>query len=256
VGRLKDKVALITAAGSGIGQASARLFAQEGASVVVADIDPNKGQTTVKLIEEAGGEATFVKADVAEVSDMEKMVKASVDGYGKLNVLFNNAGVPGAFKLEGVSEEEWRTCMDINTKGAFFATKYAVPAMRKAGGGSIIFTASTAGLFGSAFSPVYSLAKGGIVNLTRALALLLAPDNIRVNSICPSLADTPMGPLFMGPGTAEEKAATQQLFLKTVPMGRMARAEEIGYAALFLASDEASFITGAALPVDGGFTAR
>jgi NAD(P)-dependent dehydrogenase (short-subunit alcohol dehydrogenase family) len=255
--RLENKVALITAAGSGIGRASALLFAQEGAKVVVTDIDPNKGQETVNLIKKYGGESIFVKADASKVSDMENMVKVAVGTYGKLNILFNNAGMPGAFKLDGVSEKEWQACVEVNTKGAFFATKYAVPELRKAGGGAVIFTASTAGLVGSSFSPVYSLAKGGIVNLTRAFALLLAPDNIRVNCVCPALVDTPMAPGFMGPGTAEEKAATQMMFLKNaVPLGRMARAEEVGHAVLFLASDEASFITGAALPVDGGMTAR
>lgn len=255
--RLEDKVAVITAAGSGIGRATAILFAQAGAKVVVSDIDQDKGEDTVKAISGAGGEAIFVKADAAKVSDMEDMIKAAVGAYKKLNILFNNAGMPGAFKLEGVSENDWQKCIEVNTKGAFFATKFAAPEMRKTGGGSVIFTASTAGLFGSSFSPVYSLAKGGIVNLTRALALLLAPENIRVNCVCPSLVDTPMAPGFMGPGTAEDKRATQEMFLKSaVPMGRIAQPEEVGKAVLFLASDDASFVTGAALPVDGGFTAR
>jgi NAD(P)-dependent dehydrogenase (short-subunit alcohol dehydrogenase family) len=254
--RLKDKVAIITAAGSGMGRASALLFAQEGAKVVVSDIDRSRGQETVKHIKEAGGEATFVQADVSKVLDMERMVKASVDTYGKLNILYNHAGMPGAFKLEGVSEEEWQTSIEVNAKGSFFATKYAVPEMRKIGVGSVIFTASTAGLVGSSYSPVYSFAKGGIVNMTKSLALLLAPDNIRVNCICPGMTDTPMTLGFMGPGTDEEKEERRSLFLKTVPLGRMARPEEMAYATLFLASDESSFVTGIALPVDGGWTAR
>ena len=255
--RLKDKVAIVTAAGSGIGRASAILFAQEGAKVIISDIDPNKGEDTVKTIKQSGGEAFFVKADASKVSDMKEMINICVKTYGKLNILYNNAGIPGAFKLEGVSEEDWQKCIDLNTKGAFFATKFAVPEMRKTGGGSVIFTASVAGLVGSSFSPVYSLAKGGIVNLTRALALLLAPENIRVNCVCPGLVDTPMAPGFMGPGTSEEKQATQEVFLKNiVPMGRLARPEEVGMAVLFLASEEASFVTGTALPVDGGHVAR
>jgi len=257
LGRLDNKVAIITAAGSGMGQASARLFAQEGAKVVVADIDPSKGQGTVKMIKEARGEATFIKADVTKIADMERMVKTTVDTYGKLNILFNHAGLPCAFKLD-VSEDEWNHCLDANAKGAFFATKFAVAEMRKAGSSSIIFTSSVAGVVGSAFSPIYSLAKGGIVNLTRALALLLAPDNIRVNCICPGGVDTPMTPKFAAlPGTPpEEIEAKRQQFLKSIPLGRRAVPEEVAYAALFLASDESSFITGVTLPVDGGLLAR
>lgn len=255
MGKLDNKVALITGAGSGMGQASACLFAREGAKVVAADIDVNKGEETVKLIKEAGGEAISVEADVTKMADMEKMVKTTVDTYGKLNVLFNHAGMPGPFMLEEVSEDEYRTCLDVNTKGSFFITKLAVPEIRKAGGGSIIFTASTAGLMGARFSPTYSLAKGGLVVFAKGLALLLAPDNIRVNCICPGLIDTPMALGFMGPGTQEKKENTRDMFVQRIPMGRMGRPEEIANTALFLASDEASYITGVALPVDGGLVA-
>lgn len=254
MGRLDNKVAIITGSGSGIGQASARLFAQEGAKVVVADIDPAKGQNTVKLIKDAGGDATFVIADVTNMADMEKIVKTAVDTYGKLNILFNHAGSAGPMGLEGVSEEEWRACLDVNTKGAFFITKFAVPEMRKAGGGSIIFTASGGGIRGSAFSPAYSLAKGGIVALSRSLALVLVGDDIRVNCICPGLVDTPMLPEFYGPGTLEEKQPKMQQAVKAIPLGRLAQPEEIATVALFLASDEASYVTGTTLPVDGGLT--
>ena len=256
MGRLDNKVALITAAGSGMGQASAQLFAQEGAKVVVDDIDASKGQETVKLIKEAGGDAILVTGDVTRIDDMKMMVKAAVDTYGKLNILFNHAGRPCAAKLEEVSEDDWQACIDVNTKGAFFITKFAVPEIRKAGGGSIIFTSSIAGLVGSPSSPLYCLVKGGIVNMTRSLALLLAPDNIRVNCICPGGVLTPMSWDFLPPGTREEKQAILEQWPKTLPLGRWGKPEEVGYAALFLASDEASFITGVALPVDSGYTAR
>lgn len=255
MGRLVNKVALISAAGSGMGQASARLFAQEGAKVVVADIDPSKGQETVKLIKEAGGDAIFVEADVTKMADMKRMVKIAVDTYGKLNILFNHAGRPCAGKLEEVTEDDWQACLDVNAKGAFFITKFAVPEIRKAGGGSIIFTSSISGLVADSDSPLYGLAKGGIVNLTRSLALLLAPDNIRVNCLCPGGILTPMSLDFMLSGTREEKQAMLDQWVNLVPLGRFGKPEELGYAALFLASDEGSFITGVALPVDSGYTA-
>ena len=255
--RLKDKVAIVTAGGSGIGKASAILFAQEGAKVLVNDIDQVKGEYTVKIIKNAGGEAVFYKADVSIVADMARMIKTAVDNYGKLNILFNNAGMPGPYQMD-ITEEAYQRCLDVNNKGAIFATKFAVPEMRKVGGGSIIFTASTAGLFGTINSPVYAMAKGGIVNLTRSLALVLANDNIRVNCVCPTLVDTPMAPGFMPPGNEEEKKAKMKMFTTQIPLGggRMAKSEEVGQAVLFLASDEASFITGSALAVDGGFCAK
>lgn len=255
--RLKDKVAIATAAGSGIGQASAVLFAKEGAKVIVMDIDSAKGESTVKTIKDSGGEASFFEGDVTIISDMENMIKAAVDTYGKLDILFNNAGMPGPYQMD-VTEETYQRCLDVNNKGAFFATKFAVPEMKKVGGGSVIFTASTAGLFGTINSPIYAMAKGGIVNLTRSLALVLAKDNIRVNCVCPTMTDTPMAPGFMAPGSDEEKKATMDMFVTHVPLGgdRMARPEEIGQAVLFFATDEASFITGSALAVDGGFCAK
>jgi len=256
--RLDGKVSIITGAGSGMGEATAKLFSKEGAKVVVADIDPVKGQRVAKEIKDAGGDAIFIEVDVSKVSDMEKMVKTTVETYGKLSILYNHAGIPGPKGVEDVTEEEWEQCIKVNILGSFFATKFAIPEMRKAGGGSILFTASTAGIIGSRFSPTYSSAKGAIVLLTKSLALKLATDNIRVNCICPSLADTPMGPDFVRAKPDEDWAtteATMKRFLTTIPMGRLVKPQEIAYAALFLASDEASFITGIFLPVDGGATA-
>ena len=256
--RLDRKVSIVTAAGSGMGEAAAKLFAKEGSKVVVADIDSVKGQRVVKEIKDAGGDATFVEVDVSKVNDVEMMVKTAVQVYGKLNILYNHAGIPGPKGVEDVTEEQWERCIKVNTQGGFFATKFAVPEMRKTGGGAILFTASTSGIVGSAFSPTYSASKGGVVLMTKSLALKLAPDNIRVNCICPTLADTPMGPEFLRAKPDEDRATTEDTmkrFLAGVPMGRMVKPEEIANAALFLASDEASFITGICLPVDGGATA-
>ena len=257
--RLAEKVSIITGAGSGIGEATAKLFSKEGAKVVVADIDPVKGKQVVTEIKDAGGDAIFIEADVSKVSDMEKMVKTTVSTYGKLNILYNHAGIPGPKGVEDVTEEEWEQCIKANMLGSFFATKFAIPEMRRVGGGSVLFTASTAGIVGSRFSPTYSSAKGALVLLTKSLALRLAKDNIRVNCICPSLADTPMGPDFVRAKPDEDRATTEttieRFLTAAIPMGRLVKPQEIAYAALFLASDEASFITGIFLPVDGGATA-
>lgn len=257
--RLAGKVSIITGAGSGIGEATAKLFSKEGAKVVVADIDPVKGKQVVTEIKDAGGDAIFIEADVSKVSDMEKMVKTTVSTYGKLNILYNHAGIPGPKGIEDVTEEEWEQCIKANMLGSFFATKFAIPEMRRVGGGSVLFTASTAGIVGSRFSPTYSSAKGALVLLTKSLALRLAKDNIRVNCICPSLADTPMGPDFVRAKPDEDRATTEttieRFLTAAIPMGRLVKPQEIAYAALFLASDEASFITGIFLPVDGGATA-
>ncbi|MBA7706776.1 2,5-dichloro-2,5-cyclohexadiene-1,4-diol dehydrogenase LinX [subsurface metagenome] len=209
MGRLDGKVSIITGAGSGMGEATAKLFSKEGAKVVVADIDAVKGQQVVKEIKDAGGDAIFIEADVSKVSDMEKMVKTTVETCGKINILYNHAGVPGPKGIEDVTEEEWEQCIKANVLGSFFATKFAIPEMRKTGGGSVLFTASTAGIVGSRFSPTYSSAKGALVLLTKSLALRLAKDNIRVNCICPSLADTPMGPDFVRAKPDEDRATTE-----------------------------------------------
>jgi len=257
MGRLEGKVAIVTGGASGIGRASALLFAQEGAEVVVADIDKIKGQESAKLINEAGGVATFAETDVSKLTDIEGMIKLTVATYGKLNILFNNAGQPGPWQVQEVTEQEYHDCLDVNTKGAFFATKYAIPEMRNAGGGSIIFTSSISGLRGSFGSPVYSLAKGGLVTMAMSLALLLGSDNIRVNCICAGTVETPMSRRFFGPKSPEEIERVRGQFIKAIPLGgRIGNPYEIAYAALFLASDEASYITGIALPVDGGLTAR
>lgn len=257
MGRLEEKVVVITAAGSGMGRASARLMAREGAKVVVADINPAAGQETVGLIKDSGGEATFVQVDVTRIPDLQKMIKTAVDTYGKLNVLYNHAGTPGPTGIEAIEEAQWDREIAINLKSGFFGTKFAIPEMRKAGGGSVIFTASTSGLVGSFYSPVYSATKGGLVIMAKALALSLARDNIRVNVICPGPINTPMLPQFMfRDGSVHTPEETVKVAISNVPLRRVAEPEEIAWAAVFLASDESSYITGVALPVDGGYTAR
>lgn len=254
MGRLEGKVAIITGAASGIGKASAHLFAREGALLAAADIDSNKGQETVKEIREAGGEAIFIRVDVTKVIDIERMIKETVQTYSKLNILFNNAGSPSPYYLEGVDEDAWQRTVDVNLKGGFFATKFAVPELEKVGGGSILFTGSIAGLIGTRSYPAYSAAKGGVVLMTRSFALLLARDNIRVNCICPSLVETPMAPEFVL-SLGNDWKANVKTYVRSIPLGRIAKPEEVAAVALFLVSDEASYITGIALPVDGGFTA-
>ena len=229
--------------------------------MVVAELDPACGQETVRLIKEAKNEATFVQVDVSNLADLERMIMVAVETYGKLNILYNNAGIPGFAGIEEIQVEQWDRTMDILAKAGFFGVRFAIPEMRKAGGGSIIFTSSVAGLVGSAFSPIYSAAKGAVVAMTRALAIRLAPENIRVNCICPGPIDTPLlqhsleQPFFQREG-AQSKSKAYNDLVGGVPLGRVGKPEEVAYSALFLASEESSFITGIALPVDGGFTAR
>jgi NAD(P)-dependent dehydrogenase (short-subunit alcohol dehydrogenase family) len=253
--RLKDKVALITGAGSGIGRATAILFAEEGAKVVVVDVNEEGANETVRLIKANGGEAVAVKADVTKESDVERMVKISVEKYGKIDVLFNNAGVSLIGRLIDTTEKEWNRTIDINLKGIFLCSKHVVPQMMKQGGGSIINAGSEAGIIGHANYTVYCASKGGVIQLTRAMAVELAPYNIRVNCTCPGWILTPMAewefPKFFL-GKSREEAI--QLISKSVPLGRIGKPEDVARAVLFFASDESSYVTGAALRIDGGLT--
>jgi NAD(P)-dependent dehydrogenase (short-subunit alcohol dehydrogenase family) len=256
--RLSDRIALITAAGSGMGRAAAELFAAEGATVVVADLSETAAQETVASIESAGGSALAVQCDVSEVSALERLVALVKKRYGVLHVLYNHAGIPGAGGLE-MTEAEFQQSIDVNLKSAFFGTSLAMPLLLKAGGtASIIYTASTSGLVGSPLSPLYSLTKGGVVLLMKGVALRYAKQGVRANAICPGPTATPMLAQFFGRGAdAAQMEAEIPAFLETaVPMGRAAQPEEIAHAALWLASDESSYVTGVALPVDGGYTAR
>lgn len=250
--RLKDKVALITGGSSGIGRETSLLFAQEGAAVVVVDLNDEAGAKVVKEIEAAGGKATYVHADVSKAADCENMVKVAEQTYGKLNIMFNNAGISHADDDNAMTTEEsvWDLTMAINVKGVFLGCKFGIPALLRAGGGSIINTASFVAILGAATPQLaYTASKGAVLSMTRELAMIHARQNIRVNALCPGPLRTE---LLMKYLNTEEK---KQRRLVHIPMGRFGEAKEIAYGALYLASDEASFVTGTEFMVDGGITA-
>lgn len=249
---LPGKVAIITGAGSGLGRATAIIFAKEDAKVVVAANKERDGEQTVKSIKEAGGDAVLVRVDVTNSPDVEKAVKAAVARYGKLDIMFNNAGTPGPGKLiADITEEEWNKVISVNLTGVFLGTKYAIPEMLKGGGGVIINTSSVAAVSPRRYAGAYATAKAAVIQLTRTTALEYARNNIRANCILPGPIDTPFFSKVAG-GDPDKIALFKEKVRSEVPFGRFAQPEEIAQAALFLASDEASYITGAALPVDGG----
>ena len=251
--KLEGKVALITGAATGIGRAAAILFAREGAKVAIADVKDKDAQETVRTIENEGGAAFFVHADLVKVADIENMVKATVAHYGRLDIFYHNAGFAGPGRIEFTTEEAYDQTLDLHLKAGFFGAKFAVPEIRKAGGGSILFTASGLGLRPSRESPVYSISKAGLLMLTRALAVALAKDGIRVNAVCPGpIATTPMwqGVLARNPEIIPD--AYTRMNMEVRPIKRLGTPEEMAQAALYLVSPEASYITGVALPVDGG----
>jgi 3-oxoacyl-[acyl-carrier protein] reductase len=253
--RLLNKVALITGSGSGIGRASAILFSREGAKISIADIDEKKGLQTVELIKQNGGSATFIQTDVSKANHVEKMIKTTVDHYGKLDILFNNAGVPmSSTPIEALEEDLWDRIMDTNVKGTFLGCKYAVPLMKKQGGGVIINMASISGVRPRHGLSVYSTSKGAIITLTKALAMELAPYQIRVNCISPVGTETPFFVKAITGGSIEDEKyeEAKKRTLDTIPLGRLAQPEDIAYAALYLASNESSMVTGDSLNVDGG----
>jgi len=258
--KLQGKVALVTGGGAGIGRAIAVRFAQEGAGVMVADCNRSSyasGADTVKMIKDAGGKAEFIFTDVAKASDDENMVKAAIEAFGKLDILVNNAGIELYKAITEVTEEDWDTLIDINLKGVFLCSKYAIPEMTRNGGGVIINISSTAGFVGASMQSTYCASKGGVLLMTRAMAAELRPLNIRINSINPSLIDDDMGQQLMEDIEARARSTglsvTRERILQRP--GRLGTTAEVANAALFLASDEASFITGHGLSVDGGLTA-
>lgn len=251
--KLQDKVAIITGAGSGIGKATAELFAREGASVVIADINGEAAQKVAQGIKAAGGKAEPIMVDVTKTDDIKAMINKAVETYGKLDILFNNAGLPGE-SFDDTTEEKWRLVMDINVTAPFLASKLAAAEMKKAGGGCIVMTGSTGGIRAGGRSASYATSKAAVIMLARALAKVLAKDKIRVNSVCPGSTYTGMTEAFLGyPKTEEERRARQAA--QTGPMGRQGKPEEIAAAVLFLVSDDSSYVTGHALMVDGGLTA-
>ena len=250
--RLAERVALITGAGSGIGHQTAILFAREGAAIVAVDINEAGGAATVAEIEATGGSALFVRADVSRAAECEAMVVAAETTYGRLDILFNNAGISHAEDDDAVqtSEAVWDLTMRVNVKGVFLGCKYGIPALRRAGGGSIINTASFVATLGAATPQLaYTASKGAVLALSRELAVVHARENIRVNALCPGPLRTE---LLMKYLDTEEK---RQRRLVHIPLGRFGEAAEIAQAALYLASAESSFITGTTFLVDGGITA-
>ena len=257
--RLEGKVALITGAAAGVegelmgfGGAAARLFVQEGAKVVITDIKEELGERTAIQIRENGGEALFIRHDVTSEQNWIDVIRTAVSTYGKLDILVNNAGTTGSGKnVEGTTVEAWDGQMDVHAKGAFLGTKYAIPEMRKVGGGSIINISSINGLIGSPSSTAYDAAKAAIRLFTKSAAIQLAKENIRVNSVHPGYAWTPM--TSNAYGTEDEWKDSR---LPRIPLGRLGNAYDIAYGILYLASDESSFVTGSELVIDGGTTAQ
>ena len=250
--RLKNKTALITGGSSGIGRESAILFAKEGASVVVVDVNEEGGQETVAMIRKEGNEAVFFHADVSNAASCEAMIAFAEKTYGYLHILFNNAGIMHNEDDDAVSTEEavWDLTMNINVKGVFFGCKYGIPALRRAGGGSIINTASFVAILGAATPQIaYTASKGAVLSMSRELAIIHAREGIRVNALCPGPLRTELLMKFLN---TEEK---KQRRLVHIPMGRFGEAKEMAQAVLYLASDESSYVTGTEFLVDGGITA-
>jgi 3-oxoacyl-[acyl-carrier protein] reductase len=243
---VKNQTAVVTGAGSGIGREAAMLFAERGARVVVADIDGPAAEETVSRIREAGGEAMVSETDVSDGESVKEMFDRTEAAYGGVDTLYNNAGIPQqSTPIEEISEETWDRNHDVNLKSVFLTTKHALPYLRD-GGGAVINQASVAALRPRDGLSAYVAAKGGVVALSKQLAYELADDGIRVNAICPGPTDTDMLPQFTGDGISMEE------YRSTVPLGRLLDVNDIASAAVFLASDEGSMLTGIALPVDGG----
>jgi NAD(P)-dependent dehydrogenase (short-subunit alcohol dehydrogenase family) len=248
--RLKDKTALVTGAASGIARATAELFASEGATVVVADNAADAGGETVAAIKAAGGKALFVQTDVSDSGQVSRMVDTAVRAYGRIDILFNGAGILLYGTVLETDERAWNRVLSINLNGTYLCCRAVLPHMIRQGGGSIINVASTVGAHDACANAVaYVTSKGGVTLFTRAIAIDHARQGVRVNAICPGATDTPMLRNALSPEAVEALAQSQ-------PIGRLGRPEELAKAALFLASDDSSFVTGSAMYVDGGQTAK
>jgi NAD(P)-dependent dehydrogenase (short-subunit alcohol dehydrogenase family) len=249
--KLKNKVAIITGSAKGIGKGCALVFAEEGAKVVVADIDEKSGEKTVKEITEKNGISIFIKTDLTSSNDVQSMIKSVVSTFGQIDIMFNNAGYHISKNVEVTSEDEWDYIIDTNLKSVFMCSKYSIPHLRKTRG-CIINMSSMVGLIGQSNAGAYSASKGGIVAMTKGMALDFAVDGIRVNCICPGWVHTPLVEDWFSQQNDPQKA--KEYIYSVHPLKRIASSEEIGKTAAFLASSEASFITGIALPVDGAIS--
>jgi 3-oxoacyl-[acyl-carrier protein] reductase len=250
VNRLQGRVALITGAGSGIGRASALEFAREGACLIAADVRAEGVQETVQQVRAGGGQAEHVVVDVTQPDQVESMLRSAIDQFGRIDVLFNNAGLPQSFTpFEQTSDELFQRLFDVNVKGVFNGCRGVIPRMKAAGGGVILNTASTAGIRPRPGLAAYNASKAAVINLTKTLALELAPHHIRVVALCPVATDTPMLAGFIGEADPQEG---RRRFIASIPWGRLNRPEDLAKAAVFLASDDAEMITGTAFEVDGG----
>ena len=240
--KLQDKVVIITGGISGIGKASAELFNKEGAKLVLVDLDENKGNEAAKKI---GGETIFVQADVTSEEDAKKVFDTTIEKFGRVDILFNNAGIGVTKATHEVTYAEYRKTVNVDLNAVFLYSKLAIDYFREQGSGNIINTASMYGWIGAAGNAAYNAAKGGVINLTRSLGIEYAAENIRVNALCPGFIDTPIIPVEM-----------KEALIGITPIGRLGTSEEMAKAALFLASDDSSFMTANTLTVDGGFTAQ
>ena len=252
--KLRDKVAVITGTGRGMGKAAALLFAQEGARVVGAEIDPSTGLETIGLIKEAGGVATFAHADVGKVADCRKIIETAVDTYGGMDILYNNAAIVDITPNDQVDEAHWNRVLDVDLKGPFFLSAFAVAEMKKRGGGVILNTSSVGALLGWPDLGCYAAAKGGLIGLTKQMAIDYAADNIRVNALAPGAIDT--ANMRLQPAFQQDLEGAWRAQAGRYPLGRLATPEEVARVALFLVSDDASFITGIVMPVEGGYLAK
>jgi len=255
--KLKDKVSIITGAASGIGKATALVFAREGAKVMCADVNADGAESVARQIVDTGGEAESIKVDVSVEADVKNMISQTVARWARLDILYNNAGIGYGMPVTQVPESEWDRLIDINLKGVFLGCKHAIPEMLKNGSGAIVSTASDAGLIGTAMLSPYCASKGGVVLLTKSLAVEWGAMGIRVNCVCPGVIRTPILDPFLQRAQAMGVTPEElwERMARAHPVGRVGEPEEVGQAVAFLASDEASFITGVALPVDGGFQA-
>lgn len=251
----QDKVAVIAAAGSGIGRMSAVALCRAGASVALIDLNGDSVQELARELQAEGGRASAYQADLGDVAQIRATVSEIARNVSHVDILLSNVGMPNPPGIDDITEEQWQRGIDVNLKSGFFITQAVLPLMRKSGkGGSIIYTASAAGLVGSFTTPLYSVTKAGLIGLTKSLCVVLAPERIRVNAVCPGPVRTPMLAGFMAKAP-EEADEVADLYSSRVPLGRVAEPAEIAAAVLFLASDESSYITGVAMPVDGGYTA-